>query len=110
MSKLQNAWSRLDIEIQRLASELASKHGGEPADFMSSELCAAIDQLDDEVEYEVELMNKATELAAEPKVESIPCYDAGLLNDYGGGDVDWWQDYIRAELGRAHDFYQSLLT
>lgn len=32
-------------------------------------------------------------------------YDAGLLNDYGGGNVDWWQDYIRAELGRAHDFY-----
>lgn len=34
-------------------------------------------------------------------------YDAGLLNDFGGGNVEWWQDYIRAELGRAHDFYQS---
>lgn len=34
-------------------------------------------------------------------------YDAGLLNDFGGGDVEWWQDYIRAELSRAHDFYQS---
>lgn len=34
-------------------------------------------------------------------------YDAGLLNDFGGGDVDWWQDYIRAELERAHEFYQS---
>lgn len=32
-------------------------------------------------------------------------YDAGLLNDFGGGDVGWWQDYIRAELGRAYDFY-----
>lgn len=36
-------------------------------------------------------------------------YDAGLLSDFGGGNVDWWQDYIRAELGRAHDFYQSQL-
>lgn len=34
-------------------------------------------------------------------------YDACLLNDYGGGNVEWWQDYIRAELGRAHDFYQA---
>jgi hypothetical protein len=34
-------------------------------------------------------------------------YDAGLLNDYGGGNVAWWQDYIRAELGRAYEHYQS---
>ncbi|MEN5317731.1 hypothetical protein ABE509_09280 [[Pseudomonas] hibiscicola] len=32
-------------------------------------------------------------------------YDAGLLGDGGGGDVNWWQDYIRAELDRAHEFY-----
>ena len=34
-------------------------------------------------------------------------YDAGLLNDYGGGDVGWWQDYLRAELGRAEEFYRN---
>jgi hypothetical protein len=34
-------------------------------------------------------------------------YDAGLLSDFGGGNVDWWQDYIRSELDRSHDFYQS---
>lgn len=34
-------------------------------------------------------------------------YDAGLLNDFGGGNVDWWWDYLRAELDRAHDFYQT---
>lgn len=34
-------------------------------------------------------------------------YDAGLLSSAGGGDVEWWQDYLRAELGRAHEFYQS---
>ncbi len=37
-------------------------------------------------------------------------YDAGLLNDYGGGKVEWWQDYIRAELGRAYEHYQSQIT
>lgn len=36
---------------------------------------------------------------------ALDAYDAGLLNDYGGGNVDWWQDYLRAELGRAHDYY-----
>jgi len=46
---------------------------------------------------------------AQPKAEPAPLeeYDAGLLNDFGGGKVDWWQDYIRAELGRAFDHYQS---
>ena len=38
---------------------------------------------------------------------NLDCYDAGLLSDYGGGNVSWWQDYIRSELGRAHEFYQS---
>lgn len=33
-------------------------------------------------------------------------YDAGLLNDFGGGNVEWWQDYMRAELARAYDHYQ----
>ena len=40
-----------------------------------------------------------------PVVGEADCYDAGLLSDFGGGNVAWWQDYIRAELARAHDFY-----
>lgn len=39
------------------------------------------------------------------KYEKLDAYDAGYLNDYGGGNVSWWHDYIRAELDRAHDFY-----
>lgn len=35
----------------------------------------------------------------------IDRYDAGLLGDGGGGNVEWWQDYLRAELERAHEFY-----
>lgn len=35
-------------------------------------------------------------------------YDAGTLGS-AGGDVEWWQDYLRAELERAHSFYQSQL-
>lgn len=34
-------------------------------------------------------------------------YDPGLLNDFGGGDVGWWQDYIRAEIGRCNDYWRE---
>ncbi len=53
----------------------------------------------------------AERLAAMPdeRVFSLDAYDAGSLNDFGGGNIDWWHDYIRSELGRAHDFYQSQL-
>jgi hypothetical protein len=43
------------------------------------------------------------------KPMSLEEYDAGLLSDYGGGNVEWWQDYIRSELSRAYDYYQSQL-
>lgn len=41
---------------------------------------------------------------------NLTAYDAGLLNDFGGGNVEWWMDYIRAELDRAHDFYEAQLS
>lgn len=50
------------------------------------------------------------QLASRGGVPELEPYDAGLLNDFGGGDVNWWWDYIRAELARAHDFYQSQLA
>jgi len=34
-------------------------------------------------------------------------YDAGLLNDFGGGNVEWWQDYLRTELGRCNDHWRE---
>jgi len=52
--------------------------------------------------------------AAQPAPAQEPValeeYDAGILSDYGGGNVEWWQDYIRAELGRAYEHYQSQIT
>lgn len=35
-------------------------------------------------------------------------YDTGILNDYGGGNAEWWQDYIRAEIERANDFHADI--
>ena len=37
-------------------------------------------------------------------------YDAGSMNDYGGGNVSWWHDYIRNLLGCAYDFYNEQLA
>jgi hypothetical protein len=37
-------------------------------------------------------------------------YDAGLLNNFGGGNVEWWQDYLRAEIGRANDFWRDQVS
>lgn len=42
---------------------------------------------------------------AEVLRDELESYDAGLFGDYGGGNVEWWHDYMRAELARAHDFY-----
>ncbi len=32
-------------------------------------------------------------------------YDPGMLNEYGGGDVNWWFEYIRLVLTSAHTYY-----
>jgi hypothetical protein len=40
---------------------------------------------------------------------TLPDYDAGLINDFGGGYVEWWQDYLRAEIGRANDYWRAAL-
>ena len=66
-----------------------------------------------DIDFEEDVVNAipvGTELYTSPPKRqplTLDCYDAGLLSDFGGGNVDWWQDYIRAELDRAHDFYQS---
>jgi NTP pyrophosphatase (non-canonical NTP hydrolase) len=56
---------------------------------------------------DVEALLNAARSAPPGMVLDIPAYDAGLLGDGGGGDVEWWQDYIRAELERSHEHYLS---
>ena len=36
-------------------------------------------------------------------------YDPGLINDFGGGDVAWWTDYLVAEIGRCNDHWREQL-
>lgn len=77
-------------------------------------ICATdLDEENPEINELNEVMRKAEHyLFHEPEAEFVMLeeYDAGLLGDYGGGNVEWWQDYIRAELGRAHEYYQSQIS
>ena len=73
--------------------------------------CARHTGLDAVIELLQEAADEIDALQARTQVQGeLDPYDAGLLNDFGGGNVEWWQDYIRAELGHAHDFYQSQIA
>ena len=39
--------------------------------------------------------------------DEIADYDCGLINDYGGGNVQWWQDYLRHEINRCNEYWRS---
>lgn len=54
--------------------------------------------------------NERKSLPTADNTLELECYDTGLLGNGGGGDVEWWQDYIRVELARAHEFYSDQLT
>lgn len=43
-------------------------------------------------------------------LNETPDYDAGLLNDFGGGNVEWWHDYLRSEIGRANEFWRDAIA
>jgi hypothetical protein len=39
---------------------------------------------------------------------SLDKYDAGILPSNQTATVEWWQDYVRVELDRAHSFYEGI--
>lgn len=61
--------------------------------------------------YKNKLAKKIVSLFPDPvMMEEIKDYDCGLINDYGGGNVEWWQDYIRAEINRANDYWREQIA
>lgn len=36
-------------------------------------------------------------------------YDPGLLNNHGGGKVDWWLDYIRTIVNDSNAHWRSII-
>ncbi|MEL6095865.1 hypothetical protein AAGG42_08240 [Stenotrophomonas maltophilia] len=114
-------WQKNEEYIARLEEELKSarQQVGEPV--VTAEMLAAADKYHDSDEYRSGNFSDShtnaacyrAMAAAAPPAQAVDLglqldrYDAGLLGNGGGGDVNWWQDYIRAELDRAHEFYQE---
>lgn len=42
-------------------------------------------------------------------IENVDDYDPGLLNSYGGGNIQWWQGYIRAEINKCNEHWRSII-
>jgi hypothetical protein len=42
-------------------------------------------------------------------LDEIASFDAGLLGDGGGGDVEWWRTYIRELLDEVRDMARKAL-
>jgi len=72
--------------------------------------------LEDKFDYQTQqfsaedMIEFAEKFAEQKKVEDVNHpfdYDSGLLNNYGGGDVDWWQDYIREEIARCNGYWRD---
>ena len=40
---------------------------------------------------------------------NIPDYDIGLINDYGRGNVQWWQDYIRNVINSCNQYWRDMI-
>ena len=45
----------------------------------------------------------------DPTILEEDDYDPGLLNDYGGGDVGWWRDYIRTLINDCNAYWRSVI-
>lgn len=82
-------------------------------DGLLAKIRQTIDLLQEAAAERDQLKARVAELEADRKAcreeFKLEGYDSGHLNDYGGGNIGWWFDYIRSELDRAHDFYQSQL-
>lgn len=59
----------------------------------------------EESRIEIEQLRKEKEWS----VEEINDYDSGILNDYGGGNTDWWMNYIRTEIDRCNEHWREAL-
>lgn len=95
-------WNTRPIE-DALRAEVAKYRGMEVEDAAlrndNEALRAEVAALKDEIEKHA---NRGEDMN-----DNFRDYDAGLLNDFGGGNVGWWQDYLRAEIGRANDHWRQ---
>lgn len=87
-----NIQKRLQIEFEFLGEEQIS----------ANTALKIINDVFKEAEAEQLILNGVS--------RSLPSdYDIGLISDYGGGNVEWWQDYLREEVARCNNYWVSQL-
>ena len=104
-AQVRRAFEEAMIQSWRMIDPLCP--AGQPGSYARGQDAGIIAALTTVRENFKRLLAAAPTPAAPAEPVALEPYDAGLLSDFGGGNVEWWQDYIRAELGRAHEFYQS---
>ena len=81
-------------------------------------LTAEINKADKEIEFRNGVMNRQKSALDEKHkeierlrniAEETDNYDCGFINDYGGGNVQWWQDYIRSVIAQANEHWRQAL-
>lgn len=91
--------------------EYCTSYLGRTFDYqVQCQVCGAIGPQKDIPEAAIEAWNQVAGL--QEKLEALQNeqdYDPGFINDYGGGDVGWWQDYIRHEVNRCNEYWRSLI-
>jgi len=103
---LRKAWIELDDKRQQLERELAAVTDQRDEALIDLEFRRDLFKLQEQQLNDVRAERDRLAEAA----RTLPDYDAGLLNDFGGGDAGWWQDYIRAEIGRANEYWRTALA
>ena len=43
------------------------------------------------------------------EVEGIKDFIPGAIDNYGGGNLDYWEDCIRAEIRRCNEYWRKVL-
>ncbi len=89
---LENKAARLassDAEVAEIAAFLRKQFSGDRAEV-------------ERLKAEVERMREALE-------SIVTINSSNRLNDYGGGNVGWWHDYIRSEIGRLEGIATAAL-
>jgi hypothetical protein len=96
--RLENGIARADVEVLKMTDD---------AD-LGKRMKSTIDLIKQSFALPPEPVAGAAPVTVLEAARDLLDYDAGLLNDFGGGNVGWWQDYIRAEIGRANDYWRAL--
>ena len=88
-------WPLPSFDARDWAKEFCEEHPNMDEGLMIAWFANALMRGFDEHARRSVAMTTPSTPAGTAETHELSAYDAGLLNDFGGGNVEWWQDYIR---------------